>query len=157
MPPLPVPDPTTSRLGDSAMASASRSRRPSSVCSMEDMCRSPKPSGQLPHTSSRVTLRSKVPVAHTGHLTLSPHLQGAGRSCLPPTRSSPYPGSILAFLQDAGAGWKHAGKPTVERRRNSSGRRESADLWSDFCDTEASGFKTVSEELQSSPGLQGPP
>lgn len=71
MPPLPVPDPTTSRLGDSAMASASRSRRPSSVCSMEDMCRSPKPSGQLPHTSSRVTLRSKVPGAHTGYLTLS--------------------------------------------------------------------------------------
>ncbi|EDL15774.1 mCG146188, partial [Mus musculus] len=58
--PLPVPDPTTSRLGDSAMASASRSRRPSSECSMEDICRSPKPSGQLPHTSSRVTLRSKA-------------------------------------------------------------------------------------------------
>lgn len=45
------------------MASASRSRRPSSECSMEDICRSPKPSGQLPHTSSRVTLRSKVPEA----------------------------------------------------------------------------------------------
>lgn len=87
MPPLPVPDPTTSRLGDSAMASASRSRRPSSVCSMEDMCRSPKPSGQLPHTSSRVTLRSKVPAANMGHRTLSPRCQTAGCSFVypPPT------------------------------------------------------------------------
>jgi hypothetical protein len=78
--PLPVPDPTTSRLGDSAMASASRSRRPSSECSMEDICRSPKPSGQLPHTSSRVTLRSKVPVIQAGQTMLSLYLQRAGCS-----------------------------------------------------------------------------
>lgn len=82
--PLPVPDPTTSRLGDSAMASASRSRRPSSVCSMEDICRSPKPSGQLPHTSNRVTLRSKVPVIRVGQMMLSLYLQRAGCSVYPP-------------------------------------------------------------------------
>lgn len=64
------------------MASASRSRRPSSVCSMEAMCRSPKPSGQLPHTSSRVTLRSKVPAAHTGTSDLSHLAEGRLLSAL---------------------------------------------------------------------------
>lgn len=103
MTPLPVPDPTTSRLGDSAMASASRSRRPSSVCSMEDMCRSPKPSGQLPHTSSRVTLRSKVPAAHTGHLTLSPRLQRAAHSFgLCTTNVPACPGPLQSYGMDEG-------------------------------------------------------
>lgn len=50
-----------SLLGDSHIASARRSRSPSSLCSMEDMWRRPKFSGQLPHTSSKVTLRSKAP------------------------------------------------------------------------------------------------
>lgn len=91
-PPLPVADPTTSRLGDSAMASASRSRRPSSVCSMEVMCRSPKPSGQLPHTSSRVTLRSKVPAVHRARQTLSPPCRGQAVSlCLPRPGMEPTP------------------------------------------------------------------
>lgn len=58
---VPVPDPTMSLLGDSDIASARRSRRPSSVCSMEDMWRRPKLSGQLPQTSRRVMLRSKAP------------------------------------------------------------------------------------------------
>lgn len=117
--PLPVPETTTSRLGDSAMASARRSRRPSSVCSMEDMCRSPKPSGQLPHTSSRVTLRSKAPAAHTGHLTLSPHCQTAGRSCCLPTTDSPLrPVSISALLQDE-SGREHYKTCVCRAERNS--------------------------------------
>lgn len=60
-PALPVPEPTMSLQGDSDMASARRSRRPSSVFSIDDVCRTPKLSGQLPHTSSSVTLRSNVP------------------------------------------------------------------------------------------------
>lgn len=106
--PLPVPGPTTSRLGDSAMASASRSRRPSSVCSMEDMCRSPKPSGQLPHTSRRVTLRSKAPAAHRGRLIVRMCPQPAGGSlclhhCFPHTRA-PFRSST---------GWMQAGTPQI--------------------------------------------
>lgn len=58
----PVPEPTMSLLGDSDMASASLSLKPSSVASTEDMWRKPKLSGQLPHTSRRVTLWSNVPV-----------------------------------------------------------------------------------------------
>lgn len=58
---VPVPEPTMSLLGDSHIASARRSRRPSSLGSMDDMWRRPKFSGQLPHTSSKVTLRSKAP------------------------------------------------------------------------------------------------
>lgn len=57
----PVPEPTMSLLGDSDIASASLSLKPSSVASTEDMWRKPKLSGQLPHTSSRVTLWSNVP------------------------------------------------------------------------------------------------
>lgn len=55
----PVADPTISLEGDSDIASASLSRRPSSLASAEPtLCRgTPKLSGQLPHTSSRVTPR----------------------------------------------------------------------------------------------------
>lgn len=55
----PVADPTISLEGDSDMASASLSRRPSSLASAEPtLCLgTPKLSGQLPHTSNRVTPR----------------------------------------------------------------------------------------------------
>lgn len=61
----PVAEPTMSLDGDSDMASASLSLSPSSVDSTELMWRRPKLSGQLPHTSSRVTLRSNVPGTQT--------------------------------------------------------------------------------------------
>lgn len=83
---LPVPEQTMSLLGDSDMASASLSRSPSSVLSMDDMWRSPKLSGQLPHTSSKVTLRSKVPAWDRGRGTVRMlkgwTLSGAGNSGL---------------------------------------------------------------------------
>lgn len=120
-PPLPVPDPTTSRLGDSAMASASRSRRPSSVCSMEDMCRSPKPSGQLPHTSSRVTLRSKVPAAHRGHPTLSPCFERAARSSVYPPPALPTPPAPRGVPSSASPGWTRDTPP-----RHPGGRQNEA-------------------------------
>lgn len=69
----PVADPTMSLEGDSDMASASLSRRPSSLASADPMlCRgTPKLSGQLPHTSSRVTPRpSNGPVGQHIHIGL---------------------------------------------------------------------------------------
>lgn len=62
----PVADPTISLEGDSDMASASLSRRPSSLASAEPTLCMPKLSGQLPHTSSKVTPRpSKGPAWET--------------------------------------------------------------------------------------------
>lgn len=78
----PVADPTMSLDGDSDMASASLSRRPSSLVSAEPtMCLgTPKLSGQLPHTSSRVTPRpSKGPAnrmsVHWNDTTISTWMQ----------------------------------------------------------------------------------